>query len=171
METNATRVQSSWVRPRTDIDDIFPEKEIEIVEKKQEPVQDINVINQEIMSTSNIQQAVDTIVDNKANNIIKESLATIKDFYKPDVENIQEPRKRAQSRGSNNSSKKVLTAKEMMARMQEKIAVLDMIDKSLNVDVIVTDSTVDKSVRDILTAYQKELLEVQAKYTEQVSNL
>jgi len=170
METNATRVQSSWVRPRTDIDDIFPEKEIEVVEKKQEPIQDINVINQEIMSTSNIQQAIDAIVDNKANNIIKESLATIKDFSKPDVENTQD-KKITRNRGSNNNSKKVLTAKEMMLRMQEKIAVLDMIDKSLNVDVIVTDSTVDKSVRDILTAYQKELLEVQAKYTEQVSNL
>lgn len=164
METNATRVQSSWVRPRTDIDDIFPEKEIEVVEKKQEPIQDINVINQEIMSTSNIQQAIDAIVDNRTDSIVKESLATV-------VPDTQEPRKRGQSRGSNNNSKKVLTAKEMMLKMQEKIAVLNMIDKSLSVDVIVTDSTVDKSVRDILTAYQKELLEVQAKYTEQVSNL
>lgn len=164
METNATKVASSWVRPRTDIDDIFIQ--IPVVEEETiQPKQNLTTINQEIMSTSNTGiETIGLLVDNRTDSIVKESLVTV-------VPDTQEPRKRGQSRGSSNSSKKVLTAKEMMAKMQEKIAVLDMIDKSLNVDVIVTDSTVDKSVRDILTAYQKELLEVQAKYTEQVSNL
>ena len=164
METNATKVASSWVRPRTDIDDIFIQ--IPVVEEETiQPEQNLTTINQEIMSTSNTGiETIGLLVDNRTDSIVKESLTTV-------VPDTQEPRKRGQSRGSNNSSKKVLTAKEMMAKMQEKIAVLGMIDKSLNVDVIVTDSTVDKSVRDILTAYQKELLEVQAKYTEQVSNL
>lgn len=160
METNATKVASSWVRPRTDIDDIFIQ--IPVVEEETiQPEQNLTTINQEIMNIpSTEKEGISAVID----SIIKESLAT-------GVPDTQEPKKRAQSRSSNNSNKKVLTAKEMMARMQEKIAVLDMIDKSLNVDAIVVDSGIDKSVRDILTAYQKELLEVQAKYTEQVSNL
>lgn len=164
METNATKVASSWVRPRTDIDDIFIQIPV-VEEEKIQPEQNLTTINQEIMNipsteTGDISAVIDSI---KKDSIVKESVAT-------QVLDTQD-KKITRNRGNNSSSRKVLTAKEMMARMQEKIAVLDMIDKSLNVDVIVTDSTVDKSVRDILTSYQKELLEVQAKYTEQISNL